>query len=77
MAYLKFLPLLLLLAACSSIQVQTPDGYSASYTRIGDQNIQGLRFEKDSLGVTRIVLEKQASEAQVLDAIGALIGAVR
>ena len=65
------------LAACSTISVQSPEGYHASYTRLGDQSIQGLRFEKDELGVVRIVFEKQASEARVLDAISALIGAAR
>lgn len=76
MVWVRILPLLLL-AACSTINVRTPDGYTASYTRIGDQNIQGLRFEKDGLGVTRIVLEKQSSEAQILETINALIGAAR
>ena len=55
----------------------TPDGYGASYTRWGDQQIQGFRTERDSLGVWRVVLEKQSSDAKILDAIGALIGAAK
>lgn len=63
-----------LMAGCSSINVTTPDGYSASYTRIGDQEISGLRFEKDNLGLTRIVLDKQASKSDVLmQALRALV----
>ena len=55
----------------------TPDGYGASYTRWGDQQIQGFRMERDSLGVWRVVLEKQSSDAKILDAIGALIGVAK
>jgi hypothetical protein len=63
-----------LLAGCSSIHVTTPEGYTASYTRIGDQEISGLRFEKDSTGLTRIVLDKQASKSDVvLNALKALV----
>lgn len=64
----------LLLFGCSTINIATPDGYSASYTRIGDQEISGLRFEKDNLGLTRIVLDKQASKSDVLmQALRALV----
>jgi hypothetical protein len=62
---------------CATISMTTPDGYTAHYTRWGDQSVQGLRFERDNLGVIRVVLEKQASEAKILDAIGALVGAAR
>lgn len=62
------------MSGCSSIHVTTPEGYSASYTRIGDQEISGLRFEKDNLGLTRIVLDKQASKSDVvLNALRALV----
>ena len=67
----------LVLQGCATISMTTPDGYTAHYTRMGDQSVQGLRFERDNLGVVRVVLEKQASEAKVLDMIGALIGAAR
>lgn len=67
----------LILTGCSTIQMQTPDGYQASYTRWGDQQIQGFRMERDALGVWRVVLEKQSSDARILDAIGALIGETR
>ena len=66
-----------LMSGCATISMTTPDGYTAHYTRWGDQNVQGLRFERDNLGVIRVVLEKQASEAKILDAIGALVGAAR
>lgn len=67
----------LVLQGCATISMTTPDGYTAHYTRMGDQSVQGLRFERDNLGVIRVVLEKQASEAKILDAIGALVGAAR
>lgn len=76
MDWIKLLPLLLL-TGCATISMTTPDGYQASYTRWGDQQIQGFRMERDSLGVWRVVLEKQASDARILDAIGALVGAAR
>ena len=63
-----------LASGCSTIHVSTPEGYTASYTRIGDQEISGLRFEKDSTGLTRIVLDKQASKSDVvLSALKALV----
>ena len=63
-----------LLHGCSTISMTTPEGYQASYTRWGDQQIQGFRMEKDNLGLWRVTLEKQSSEARILDAIGALVG---
>jgi len=63
-----------LAAGCSTISVSTPEGYTASYTRIGDQEISGLRFERDATGLTRIVLDKQTSKSDiVLDALRALV----
>lgn len=67
----------LIASGCATTSMTTPDGYTAHYTRWGDQSVQGLRFERDNLGVVRVVLEKQASEAKILDAIGALVGAAR
>jgi len=75
---MKFLTILLLcVTGCATMSLTTPDGYSAAYTRLGDQNIQGFRFERDELGMVRVVLEKQNSNEKVLDAIGALIGAAK
>ena len=66
-----------LMSGCATISMTTPDGYSAQYTRWGDQSVQGLRFERDNLGLVRVVLEKQASEAKILDAISALVGVAK
>ena len=66
-----------LMSGCATISMTTPDGYSAHYTRWGDQSVQGLRFERDNLGLVRVVLEKQASEAKILDAISALVGVAK
>ena len=63
---------MLLLAACSTISVSTPDGH-ASYTRIGNQDISGLRFERDSLGVMRLTLDKQSSDSDILNVIRQLV----
>jgi len=57
---------------CSTISVTTPDGH-ASYTRIGNQDISGLRFERDSLGVMRLTLDKQSSDSDVLNLIQQLV----
>ena len=77
---MKILFLVLMISicfGCSTIHMTTPDGYGASYTRWGDQQIQGFRMERDSLGVWRVVLEKHSSDAKILDAIGALVGAAK
>lgn len=66
-----------LLSGCAAIKMTTPEGATASYVRFGDQQIQGFRMERDNLGVWRVVLEKQSSEARILDAIGALVGAAK
>ena len=52
---------------------ETPDGYEAHYTRIGNQDISGLRFERDSLGVMRLTLDKQSSDSDVLNLIRQLV----
>ena len=63
-----------LMSGCATISMTTPDGYSAHYTRWGDQSVQGLRFERDNLGLVRIVLDKQASKSDVvLGALKALV----
>ena len=63
----------LLLPACSTISVSAPDGYSASYTRIGNQGISGLRFEKSEGGLYRLTLDKQSSDSDVLSLIRQLV----
>lgn len=64
--------LLFCLTGCATMSLTTPDGYSASYTRFGNQNIQGFRFERDELGLLRVVLEKQNSDDKILEILGAL-----
>lgn len=60
-------------SSCSTISVTTPEGYSAHYTRIGNQDISGLRFEKDALGMYRLTLDKQSSDSDVLNLIRQLV----
>jgi hypothetical protein len=62
-----------ILPACSTISVSAPDGYSASYTRIGNQDISGLRFEKSEDGLYRLTLDKQSSDSDVLGLIRQLV----
>ena len=74
---MKSLLVILLCCGCTTMQVNFPGGYSAAYTRWGDQQIQGFKFVKDELGVIRVELEKQSSDARILDAIGALGGVAK
>ena len=60
------------LTGCSTIGINTPSG-SAHYTRIGNQDISGLRFERDALGVMRFTLDKQSSDSDVLNLIRQLV----
>lgn len=60
-------------SSCSTISVTTHDGYNAHYTRIGNQDISGLRFEKDALGMYRLTLDKQSSDSDVLNLIRQLV----
>jgi len=60
------------LIGCSTIGINTPNG-SAHYTRIGNQDISGLRFERDNLGVMRVTLDKQSSDSDVLNLIRQLV----
>ena len=46
----------LLLCGCLFMWIETPDGYKAHYTRLGNQNIQGLKFERDKDGIIQISL---------------------
>ena len=63
-----YIILLCWLPGCSTIGINTPNG-SAHYTRIGNQDISGLRFERDNLGVMRVTLDKQSSDSDVLNLI--------
>lgn len=66
--------LLALLPACSQIVYTAPDGQRASYFRMGNQEISGLKIERDENGMYRIVLDKQHSDADTtLAAIKELI----
>ena len=67
----------LVLQGCSTLSIDTPDGYHASYTRWGDQQIQGFVLERDSLGVLRVGLQKQNTDTRILEAITALLGVVK
>lgn len=71
MKYLIFIPLFFL-TSCLTMNVETPEGYKASYTRIGNQNIQGLMIEKEG-NATSISLEKANSDSKLLEAIKALL----
>lgn len=53
-------------AACATVSVETPSGYRASYTRIWDQEIQGLSIHHDANGTVAIELQKQSSSTEAL-----------
>lgn len=53
-------------AACATVSVETPSGYKASYTRLWDQEIQGLSVYHDANGTVRIELQKQSSSSEAL-----------
>lgn len=61
------------LCGCSTISIQTPEGYRASYTRIGSQDISGLTYSRDG-NSTLIGLDKQHTDSKALDAIRLLLG---
>lgn len=64
---------IVLLSGCSTVSLSTPDGYRASYTRIGNQDISGLRFEKGEGGLYRLTLDKQSSDSDVIGIIRQLV----
>ena len=66
--------LALALAGCSTISISTPEGYSASYTRIGSQDISGLTYSRDG-NSTLIGLDKQKTDSRIIDAVRLLLGA--
>lgn len=62
-----------LLHGCATVSLTTPDGFKATYTRIGDQQIQGFSAQKDELGFWNITLKNQESKDKVLDVLKALL----
>jgi len=72
MSKIAALLILACMCGCSTISVTAPDGYSASYTRIGNQDISGLRFEKGE-GLYRLTLDKQSSDSDVIAIIRQLV----
>ena len=63
----------LALAGCSTISISTPEGYRASYTRIGSQDISGLTYSRDG-NSTLIGLDKQKTDSRIIDAVRLLLG---
>ena len=73
-----FVLILATLTGCVSMGLTSPEGYHASYTRLGGQEIKGLRFEKDELGVVRVYLDQQKSDSDaIMSAIRALVGGAK
>ena len=66
--------LILALAGCSTISISTPEGYRASYTRIGSQDISGLTYSRDG-NSTLIGMDKQHTDSRIIDAVRLLLGA--
>lgn len=66
--------LALAMAGCSTISISTPEGYRASYTRIGSQDISGLTYSRDG-NSTLIGLDKQKTDSRIIDAVRLLLGA--
>jgi hypothetical protein len=62
------------LAGCSTISIATPEGYHASYTRIGSQDISGLTYSRDG-NSTLIGLDKQKTDSRIIDAVRLLLEA--
>lgn len=62
-----YIILLCWLPGCSTIGINTPNGSA------GNQDISGLRFERDNLGVMRVTLDKQSSDSDVLNLIRQLV----
>lgn len=65
--------LALALAGCSTISISTPEGYRASYTRIGSQDISGLTYSRDG-NSTLIGLDKQNTDSRIMDIVRMLMG---
>lgn len=60
-----------LLSGCSLVRLTTPDGFSASYTRIGSQKIGQFKAEPTEGGGFAFTLENQESDgsAQALEVL--------
>ena len=59
--------ILLMSAACAKLEVSSPDGTKASYSRhIFSQEIHGLKIHKDSNGTVEVELESQKSDAAIV-----------
>lgn len=50
------------ITGCSTITYETPDG-KFQYTRIGTQNLSGLKVSKDNLGNLNVALDKGEGSA--------------
>lgn len=71
---MRYIFLLLALSGCSTVSIQTPDGYRANYTRIGSQDISGLTYSRDGQSVV-LGLDKQHTDSKTLEAVRLLLGA--
>ena len=66
---MKYILILFLLmsAACAKLEVYSPDGTKASYSRhIFGQEIHGLKIHKDSNGTVEVQLDSQKSDAAIV-----------
>lgn len=66
--------IIFLLAGCSTISIATPEGYQASYVRIGSQEISGLSYSRDG-NSTVLGLERQRSDTKAIELIKSILGA--
>lgn len=64
---------IVLLSGCSTVSISTPEGYKASYTRIGSQDISGLTYSRDG-NSTLIGLDRQHTDSKTMDVIKLLLG---
>ena len=64
---MKYLIISLAVLIVGCVHIQTPD---YSYTRIGDQKLDGLHIDKDPNGIV-IELNKQESTADIINALKA------
>lgn len=68
----------LALAGCASLQVQaTPESVNATYVRIGDQDLAGLKVHRSESGAVEIELMRQKATGEDLSgALRATMGAL-
>lgn len=67
---------ILIISGCASIKFNPTTG-EASYTRIGDQHIQGLDVSKNKDGTFSLKLDAQKSDAQALNEIIQLLREIK